>query len=88
MEVCGQRHVLPDLRPGTTCAKVLVGPRAGQGGCGKSRPHRDPISNLLACSEFLYCVSYPAPHMLNVRGEMLTTNTWIIQQRVFISTCY
>jgi len=54
MEVGGQRHALPALRPGTTCAKVWVGPQAGQDGCGKSRPHRDPIPNLLACSEFLY----------------------------------
>jgi hypothetical protein len=43
----GKRHSPSALPPGkklgTHCIGGWVGPRAGLGGCGKSRPHRDSI---------------------------------------------
>jgi hypothetical protein len=47
MGVGGQLHtpaaLPPGKRPGTHCIGGCVCPRAGLDGCGKSRPHRDPI---------------------------------------------
>jgi len=37
-----------------------VGPRAGLGRCGKSRPHRDSTPDRPARSQTLYRLSYPA----------------------------
>jgi hypothetical protein len=43
----GQRHapaaLPPGKRPGTHCIGGWVGPRAGQDGCEKYRPHQDLI---------------------------------------------
>ena len=55
------RPLYPWERPGTHCIGGWVGPRAGLDGCGKSRPHRDSISDRPARSESLYRLSYPGP---------------------------
>jgi hypothetical protein len=66
MRVDGQLHALdalpPGKRPGTHCTGGWVGPRAGMGGCGKSRPPtgiRSP--DRPARSESLYRLSYRGP---------------------------
>jgi len=47
MGVGAQRNapaaLYPRKKPGTHCIGSWVGPRAGLGGCGKFRPHRDSI---------------------------------------------
>jgi hypothetical protein len=47
MGLGGQHHAPAALPPGKTrithCTRGLVDPRAGLDGCGKSRPHRDPV---------------------------------------------
>jgi hypothetical protein len=46
MGVCGQRHAPDALTPGLNrypLYRRLCGPRAGQDGCGRTRPHRDSI---------------------------------------------
>jgi hypothetical protein len=40
-----------------------VDSRAGLDGCGKTRPHRDSISELPARSELQYRLSYLGPHI-------------------------
>jgi hypothetical protein len=37
------RPLYPPECPGTHCIGVWVGPKAGVGVCGKSRPYRDSI---------------------------------------------
>ena len=58
----GQRHapaaLLPGKRPGTYVTGSLVRPRADMDGCGKSRPHRDPIPDRPFRSESLYRLRY------------------------------
>ena len=51
----------PRERPGIHCTGGWVGPKAGLDGCGKSRPHRDPIPGPSARSESLYRLRYPGP---------------------------
>jgi len=57
MWVGGQRHAPaafpPGKRPGTHCIGGWVGPRAGLGGFGKSRPTGIRSPDRLACSESL-----------------------------------
>ena len=48
----------PRERPGTHCTGGSVGPRVWMG--GKSRPHRDSITDRPARSQSLYRLSYPA----------------------------
>ena len=61
-----QRHapaaLPPGKRPGTHCTGVLVGPRAGLDGCGKSRPppRFDPRT---AQPVALYRRTYPGPSL-------------------------
>jgi hypothetical protein len=62
MEVGGQRHdpgVLPPAKKhGTHCTGGWVNPRAGLGGCGKSRPTRIGSPDRPARSELLCCKKY------------------------------
>jgi hypothetical protein len=73
MGVGGQRHVPAALplgeRPGTHFIGGCVGPRAGQDGCGKSRPNQDSIPDRPTRSKSLYRLSYPGPRGAKVLLE-------------------
>ena len=62
--VSGQCHVPAALpkgkNPGTYCVGGWVGPRAGLGCCGMSRPHRDSITG----QSSPYRVATPTAHKL------------------------
>jgi hypothetical protein len=71
----GQQHasavLYPWERPGTYCAGVWVGPRAGLDMCGKSRPTGIWSPDRPACSQSLYRLSYPdhVPHSIPVNYQ-------------------
>ena len=53
------RPLYPRERPGTHCVGGWVGPRAGLGRCGKSRPHHVSVARPSNRSESLYLLRYP-----------------------------
>ena len=71
--VVGQRHapaaLPPENRAGRHCIGCRVGPRAGLDGCGKSRPHLDPIPG--PCS--LQQVAIPTTLSRSVAQEQQAT---------------
>jgi hypothetical protein len=77
--VRGQRHapaaIYPRERPGTPCTGGWVGPRAGLDRCGKSHPHRCPISNLPARNQLLYWLSYQAHTVWRNETEICYTRS-------------
>ena len=80
MGVGGQLHASatlpPGKRPGTHCYRRLGGgPRAGLGGCGKSRPSGIRSPDCPARSESLYRLRYPDP-----KGYFIIHQLKIIQQ--------
>ena len=60
----------PRERPGTHFTGGWVGPRAGLGGCEKSRPHRDSILDRPARSQSLYRLRYRAHSKYQVCREI------------------
>jgi hypothetical protein len=68
MWVGGQRHALVALplekRPGAHCKGGWVATRAGLDGCGRSRPHRDSISDRPDRSKSLYRLRCPGRQWL------------------------
>jgi len=65
MEIGGQRHAPAALRPGKGPGSHFIGSwvdtRYGLDGCGKSRLTGNRSTDLPACSESLYRMSYPGP---------------------------
>ena len=57
-------RLYPREKPGTHCTGGWVGPRVGLED-GKSRPHRDSITDRPARSQSLYRMSYRATTFLN-----------------------
>jgi hypothetical protein len=78
--VGGQRHAPGALPPGkwlsTHCIGGWVGPRAGLGGCGKSRPHQDSIPDRPARSKSLYRLSYPGPPYTYIHTYIYTISVY------------
>jgi len=62
------RSHYPRERPGTHCTGSLVGPRAGQDKCGKSRPQRP---HRPARSQSLHLLSYPGPPIPDVELKIM-----------------
>jgi hypothetical protein len=63
---CGdQSHataaLTPDRRPSTHCTRGWVRPRAGLGGCGESRHHRDSISRSSSLKRVAILNELPRP---------------------------
>ena len=73
MGVRSKRHVpaaLPTGKSRYPLYRGWVGPRAGLDGCGKSRPHRDSISDRPARRESLYRLRYLGPYMVFVGDKI------------------
>jgi hypothetical protein len=69
--VGSQRHFLAAItrrRPGTHCIGGWVGPRAILEGCGKFLSQQDSIPDYPACSESLYRLNCPGPHISLLLG--------------------
>jgi hypothetical protein len=69
--VSGQRHdpdaLLPEKRPGANCTGGWVGGRAGEDGCGKSRPHRDSIPGLPSSQQVAIPTTLTRPRLFHCK---------------------